>query len=319
MCKNGEPHDHARCEGALTKGTEAYTEVMASMVHHGWSMGCLHRGWKRKGERLMGTCADSGRVQPFAAFAWAFAPRHAAFGQLPPSPLPLSSPSPVVGNLLRSASRHPRLPLRFPLRDRGRRGRVGVPWAFSPAGRRAPSSSHPPSGPSTTYSLIITVMKSHRQWSLAVLLRPAPFGIQYKTGRILQGVAPGSPAERAGLRSGDLIVEVQGQQCWNAQFLNILGVIQEVGRMLMRTAVYAGRPGQKGARASGGPGPLAHDSGYPEAEATTLSDAWSSWIGVNIPQKVCSATPPGTRKTPEVLVKGRSGLRRLALPGRLLP
>lgn len=39
-----------------------------------------------------GTVADSCRVQPFAAFAQAFAPRHASLGQLPPSPPPLSSP-----------------------------------------------------------------------------------------------------------------------------------------------------------------------------------------------------------------------------------
>lgn len=91
VCKHSGQHGHAQLEGALTKGTEAHTEVMSSLFHHGWSVWCLHHGRKRNGERMAGACAHACHVQPFVAFAPAFGPRHAAFGQFSPGPPPLSS------------------------------------------------------------------------------------------------------------------------------------------------------------------------------------------------------------------------------------
>lgn len=103
--KHCAPHGQARCGGALAKGTEASTEVMAIMAHHGWSRWCLHHERKRKGERIMGACADSCFMQPFAAFAQAFPPCNAAFGQLPPPPPPFSSTSPPARGRQAAAQR----------------------------------------------------------------------------------------------------------------------------------------------------------------------------------------------------------------------
>lgn len=64
-----------------------------------------------------------------------------------------------------------------------------------------------------------TVIRSHSQWSSTVQLRKAPFGIQCNTGRNIQDVRE-SQAERAGLRSGDLIIGNQGQACWYGHSLN---------------------------------------------------------------------------------------------------
>ena len=67
--------------------------------------------------------------------------------------------------------------------------------------------------------------------------RDARFPRSVSSGVIVPGVAPGSPAERAGVLPGDVIVEFDGRPCASAeQVIDRLGyrVGEEVGMVVVR-------------------------------------------------------------------------------------
>lgn len=109
----------------------------------------------------------------------------------------------------------------------------------------------------------------------------------------MQDIYPRSPADRAGLRAGEPLIEAQCQQCWKAHSLSVEGVVHEVSRMLCRTSAYARVPGPRCADTTGAPGVTT--PGNP--------DPWGSWTGVNTPQKARPATPPPGNTTRDVPVK----------------
>lgn len=83
------------------------------------------------------------------------------------------------------------------------------------------------------YGLIIRVVRPNRQWSHTVQLSQAPFGFAIQDN-IVKEVTPKTPAHIAGLRSGDVFLELQYQDVRNAITRNVLRAIEEVNDMLQR-------------------------------------------------------------------------------------
>ena len=72
--------------------------------------------------------------------------------------------------------------------------------------------------------------------------RARELGLGFVRGAVVEDVAPGSPAERAGLRRGDIITRIQNRAVANAGSVQAVIGVAEIGTGLSLTWLRDGRP-----------------------------------------------------------------------------
>ena len=101
----------------------------------------------------------------------------------------------------------------------------------------------------TTRRIVSSLMHDGRvrRAYLGVVVAPAPVAAQWRarlggrtTGLRIASVVPGGPADRAGLRAGDLLLTAGGQQVATAQDLQRLMFAEAIGRPLSVTVMRNG-------------------------------------------------------------------------------
>jgi S1-C subfamily serine protease len=101
----------------------------------------------------------------------------------------------------------------------------------------------------TTRRIVSSLMHDGRvrRAYLGVVVAPAPVAAQWRTrlggrttGLRIASVVPSGPADRAGLRAGDLLLTAGGQQVATAQDLQRLMFAEAIGRPLSVTVMRNG-------------------------------------------------------------------------------
>lgn len=113
------------------------------------------------------------------------------------------------------------------------------PWALPPGARRI-----------AVGVFLLGLVAYSAIWMAAARRRPEPIvGVSYASslrppGAVLEEVAPGGPAHRAGLRSGDLVVAVDGRPIAGRTLLGDVVHRRPAGTALVFRAVRGGRIGE---------------------------------------------------------------------------